>query len=444
MLALVLVLPALLLPWAFLPQQRLGRFEGSAAPLPHPPPCAPSGIFRFVPPAEGGPYWEVANWDYVLDAPGPCGPAGTTSCGPPCSGDNTCVDVFLPTGAIVQPTILWLHGGGFRTGMKEGFLTLRQQLVRMGYPVVSANYRLACAPEPPLPAPSGCSNLTCPGFWPKPIEDGLRLTAWLRDPQPTGLNACLGPELVVAGSSAGGLLACMLGGLWNEDPDEFFTQPPSWMMPGQGAYPELRPDLVVTFGAPTDPYDWGLNGYCVPPNCLSPGCLTFECDVPDTKGYPSGFCDPNYPGNPWLFMDLPPQTFPAEWVQGCDWFDPCNGPFTPPVSPATLKGHYQPNGFADMSPIYRIDALDPPMRLFHNPCDNRIPWAQGVRMRNRLVQNGVCTELVPLNVNPVTPCATTGPTLTCSHEIPDVLSVDNAVCWIDDTIQSWWPACSSR
>jgi len=103
------------------------------------------------------------------------------------------LDLFVPEktdGPL--PLIIWVHGGGWQNGSKEGCPPLRNGYAARGYAVASLNYRL-----------SGDA------IFPAQIEDCKAAIRWLRahakeynlDPQRFG----------VWGSSAGGHLVALLG-----------------------------------------------------------------------------------------------------------------------------------------------------------------------------------------------------------------------------------------
>lgn len=103
------------------------------------------------------------------------------------------LDLYLPSESKKPlPLILWVHGGGWQNGSKEGAPPLRAGYVQRGYAVASINYRL-----------SGHA------VFPAQIEDCKAAIRWLRahageygiDPQHFG----------VWGSSAGGHLAALIG-----------------------------------------------------------------------------------------------------------------------------------------------------------------------------------------------------------------------------------------
>lgn len=103
------------------------------------------------------------------------------------------LDLFVPEKADGPlPLVIWVHGGGWQNGSKEGCPPLRNGYTERGYAVASINYRL-----------SGHAT------FPAQIEDCKAAIRWLRanakrynlDPKRFG----------VWGSSAGGHLVALLG-----------------------------------------------------------------------------------------------------------------------------------------------------------------------------------------------------------------------------------------
>jgi para-nitrobenzyl esterase len=54
------------------------------------------------------------------------------------------LDVFRPTGDTVtnRPAVIWVHGGGFRTGTKAATTTVASEYAQRGYVTLSIDYRL--------------------------------------------------------------------------------------------------------------------------------------------------------------------------------------------------------------------------------------------------------------------------------------------------------------
>jgi acetyl esterase/lipase len=103
------------------------------------------------------------------------------------------LDLYLPAKAEGPlPLVIWIHGGGWQNGSKEGCPPARQGYLERGYAVASLNYRL-----------SGHA------IFPAQIEDCKAAIRWLRaHAQAYGLNP---DRFGVWGSSAGGHLVALLG-----------------------------------------------------------------------------------------------------------------------------------------------------------------------------------------------------------------------------------------
>lgn len=119
------------------------------------------------------------------------------------------LDLFLPKEASEPlPLIIWIHGGAWQNGSKDGCPPLRKGYIEQGYAVASINYRL-----------SGHA------IFPAQIEDCKAAIRWLRghaeeynlDPDRFG----------VWGSSAGGHLVALVGtsgGVSEFDVGDFMEQ----------------------------------------------------------------------------------------------------------------------------------------------------------------------------------------------------------------------------
>jgi len=108
-------------------------------------------------------------------------------------GERVFVDIFRPaTGSAANPTVLAIHGGGFRAGKRTSYHPLCIKLAQRGYTCASMSYRLA--PRHQFPAP---------------VEDAKAAVRFLRanaakyNVDPTRIG--------VTGGSAGGHLALMVG-----------------------------------------------------------------------------------------------------------------------------------------------------------------------------------------------------------------------------------------
>ena len=104
------------------------------------------------------------------------------------------LDLYVPRKAREIPLIVWIHGGAFLFGSKEGFPVepVPLHLLLDGYAVASINYRLS--PE---------------ALFPAQLEDCKAAIRWLRaQAEEFGLDP---NRIGVWGASAGGYLAALLG-----------------------------------------------------------------------------------------------------------------------------------------------------------------------------------------------------------------------------------------
>ena len=98
---------------------------------------------------------------------------------------------------VRRPGVLFIHGGGFTGGDKAEYrsASVSADLARAGYVVVSCNYVLGPKDKP--------------GVWPRNIADCRDAVRWMRaNADALGLDP---NRIAVAGGSAGGYLALMVG-----------------------------------------------------------------------------------------------------------------------------------------------------------------------------------------------------------------------------------------
>lgn len=100
------------------------------------------------------------------------------------------LDLYRPTGPQSGALIVWIHGGAWRSGSKSEMPL--KELVLAGYPVASVEYRLSTAAK-----------------FPAQIHDIKAAIRFLRGRQKE--LAIDATKIVVAGSSAGGHLAALVG-----------------------------------------------------------------------------------------------------------------------------------------------------------------------------------------------------------------------------------------
>jgi len=116
------------------------------------------------------------------------------------------LDVYIPSGEWRnnRPAVLFIHGGGFKIGDKAEYrsASVCADLARAGYVAVSCNYVL--------------STKENPGAWPQNIADCREAVRWMRQ---NAKDLGIDPQrIAVAGGSAGGYLALMVG-LTDEKPE---------------------------------------------------------------------------------------------------------------------------------------------------------------------------------------------------------------------------------
>jgi len=106
--------------------------------------AAPVGALRWAPPQPVKPWSAPRNAaEAGPSCPQPMNPDGSPNSGGangPTSEDCLQLNVFAPKGAKAAPVMVWIHGGGHRTG--AGWIYGGQNFARDGVVVVTINYRL--------------------------------------------------------------------------------------------------------------------------------------------------------------------------------------------------------------------------------------------------------------------------------------------------------------
>ena len=112
------------------------------------------------------------------------------------NGKPLLLDLYLPEKPEGSPLVVWVHGGGWKSGSKQRCFL--KWLANFGYTIASINYRLVDVAK-----------------WPAQLHDCKAAIRWLRANAKTyGYN----PDCVIAaGSSAGGHLVALLGTTGDND-----------------------------------------------------------------------------------------------------------------------------------------------------------------------------------------------------------------------------------
>ncbi len=112
----------------------------------------------------------------------------------PGSTDST-LDVYVPDTGLLPgtPTVLYIHGGGWRSGDKGWDVEIFSPIVDAGYAVVACNYTLSIDLSPSFP---------------QVVHDVKAVVGWIRT---QGQSHGLSPTIISTGLSAGGHLTEFLG-----------------------------------------------------------------------------------------------------------------------------------------------------------------------------------------------------------------------------------------
>lgn len=251
-------------------------------------------------------YTSYMDIDYVSDA-----------------GPKQRLDLYVPQARRGQaPLVVWVHGGGWRMGSKEAiarggpYSAFRTTLLHAGYAVASVNYRLT---------PDGA-------FFPDQIHDVKAAVRYLNIYGPAmGVDAT---RIVVAGDSAGGNLAMLMGTTVGD--------------------PELEGELGVRGRA------FGIRGVVSYYGTADQQRIFLDREELG--------CDRGAPGslsNQGLLFG------------GIDPSDPANANIVEPGNP-----------------VRRAAPDSVPMLFFHGTSDCVVPHTQALRMAGLLTQAGVENEVV--------------------------------------------------
>jgi dipeptidyl aminopeptidase/acylaminoacyl peptidase len=151
------------------------------------------------------------------------------------------LDLYQPTGDAVakRPAIVWIHGGGFTMGDKSSGASKSTLFAKLGYVVVSINYRLL--------SPVGCGGNpnptpTCVQAALGAQHDAQAAVRWLRANAATYRIDT--DRIAAAGASAGAVTSLLVD--WrSEDPGDSGNPGPS---------SKVRAAVSISGGAPNNDY----------------------------------------------------------------------------------------------------------------------------------------------------------------------------------------------
>ena len=152
------------------------------------------------------------------------------------------LDVYQPTGdtSTNRPVVMWIHGGGFRTGSSrtQGYIiTYATDFAKRGYVCMSIDYRLRDGADMPtqeseLPAEQDAAH------------DANTALGWIRTNAATyKINT---NWMFVAGGSAGGRIGCVVS--YHEGPDNNVCSSCTSAGPGGVPYTDWNRSGVVALG----------------------------------------------------------------------------------------------------------------------------------------------------------------------------------------------------
>jgi acetyl esterase/lipase len=241
-------------------------------------------------------------------------------------------DVYRAAAGARTPAVVWIHGGALISGSRKPLGSpFPDELLKLGYTIVSIDYRLA--PETKLP---------------EILEDVRGAWRWVRAEggRQFGIDR---DRIAVAGGSAGGYLTLMAG---------FCLEP--------------RPRALVSYfgyGDITTPW------YSAPDEFYRKQPL-----VPKEEAYASVGTTP--------LSEVPAQNQRGRFYLYCRQ----NG--TWPKEVTGHDPHTEPKWFDPYCPIRNVTAKYPPTLLVHGTEDTDVPYAESKNMDAKLAAAGVEHELV--------------------------------------------------
>ena len=241
-------------------------------------------------------------------------------------------DVYGSDESGRKPVLLWIHGGALILGSRKSISRrLQEGLLKLGYIVVSIDYRLA--PETKLPAI---------------IEDVRDAYRWTRETGAKLFGA--DPErLAVAGGSAGGYLTLMAG---------FSVNP--------------RPRALVSF--------WGYGDITSEWYSRPDAFYSRQPAVPREEAYSA--------------VGTTALSEPPDKNQRGRFYLYCRQHGIWPKEVAGHDPDAEPGWFDRYCPVRNVTAEYPPTMLIHGTVDTDVPYEESRKMAGKLAQSGVEHQLI--------------------------------------------------